>query len=109
MTEGKEQASGRTADGLWERGHEVVTPADAGGAESLPPTGGPEKAGTLPPTALPEVKIIRDWDADVFHRRVLELESKGYAARRETYRVTPETHPETGEIIHLYSIELPKL
>jgi hypothetical protein len=50
--------------------------------------------------------VIRDWDADSFHRRVLELEAKGYVARRETYRITPEVNPETGEIIHLYSIEL---
>ena len=50
--------------------------------------------------------VIRDWDADSFHRRVLELEAKGYVARQETYRITPEVNPETGEIIHLYSIEL---
>jgi hypothetical protein len=53
-----------------------------------------------------EVKIVRDWDADAFHRRVLELEAAGFTARRETYKVTPEMNPETGEIIHLHSIEL---
>jgi hypothetical protein len=53
-----------------------------------------------------EVVVVREWDADSFHRRVLELESKGYTARRETYRITPEVHPETGEIVHLHAIEL---
>ena len=50
--------------------------------------------------------MIREWDADSFHRRVLELEEKGYLARRETYRITPEVNPETGEIVHLHTIEL---
>jgi len=54
------------------------------------------------------VQIIRDWDPDVFHRRVLELEAKGYTARRETYRIVAEVHPETGEITHLHSIEMLK-
>jgi hypothetical protein len=53
-----------------------------------------------------EVVVVREWDADSFHRRVLELESKGYTARLETYRITPEVHPETGEIVHLHAIEL---
>ena len=79
-----------------------VAPAGAESPESLPPSGGPEQAGA-PPF---EVKIVRDWDADVFHKRVLELESQGYTSRRETYRITPETHPETGEVVHLHSIEL---
>ena len=55
---------------------------------------------------MSDVIVIRDWDADSFHRRVLELEAKGYVARRETYRITPEMNPETGEIVHLYAIEL---
>ena len=50
--------------------------------------------------------LIREWTADQFHRHVLELEQKGYQARRETYTITPEVHPETGEITHLYSVEL---
>ena len=79
-----------------------VAPAGAESPESLPPTGGPENAGD-PPF---EVKIVRDWDADVFHERVLQLESQGYISRRETYRITPETNPETGEVLHLHSIEL---
>jgi hypothetical protein len=27
-------------------------------------------------------------------------------ARRETYRVTPEMNPETGQIVHLHTVEL---
>jgi hypothetical protein len=50
--------------------------------------------------------LIREWSADAFHQRVLELETRGYSARRETYRITPEMNPETGEIIHLYTIEM---
>ncbi len=53
-----------------------------------------------------DVIVVREWDADSFHRRVLELESRGYIARRETYRITPEVNPETGEIVHLHAIEL---
>lgn len=52
------------------------------------------------------VVVIREWDCDTFHRRVLELEARGYVARLETHTVTPEMNPETGEIIHLYSIEM---
>jgi hypothetical protein len=50
--------------------------------------------------------LIREWTPDLFHRHVLELEKQGYQTRRETYTITPEVHPETGEITHLYSIEL---
>jgi hypothetical protein len=50
--------------------------------------------------------VIRYWAADSFHRRMLELEAKGYVARRESYRITPEVNPETGEIVHFYAIEL---
>jgi hypothetical protein len=50
--------------------------------------------------------LVRDWNVDDFHRHVLELETRGYVARRETYRITPETNPETGEVIHLYVIEM---
>ncbi len=54
------------------------------------------------------VTIVREWDAEAFHRRVLELESQGYIARRETYKITAEMNPETGEITHLRTIELYK-
>jgi len=50
--------------------------------------------------------VVSEWDADAFHRRVTELELQGYVVRRETYRVTPETNPETGRIIHLHTVEL---
>lgn len=54
------------------------------------------------------VVIVREWDADSFHRRVLELEAQGYVARLETYDVTPEMNPSTGEITHLHTLELRK-
>lgn len=50
--------------------------------------------------------VVREWNANDFHRRVLEFEKQGYIARLETYRVTAETNPETGEVIHLYVIEM---
>jgi hypothetical protein len=50
--------------------------------------------------------VIREWDCDTFHRRVLEFEAQGYSARRDSYTVTPEMDPHTGMIIHLYSIEM---
>jgi hypothetical protein len=50
--------------------------------------------------------VVSEWDADEFHRRVSDLELQGYVVRLETYRVTPETNPETGRIVHLYMVEL---
>lgn len=50
--------------------------------------------------------VISEWDADTFHRRVLEMGLKGYAVRKESYRVTPETNPETGRIVHLHTVEM---
>ncbi len=50
--------------------------------------------------------LVRDWNVNDFHRHVLDLETRGYIARRETYRITPETNPETGEVVHLYTIEM---
>ena len=50
--------------------------------------------------------LIQEWSAEAFHRRLLELETRGYIARRETYRITPEMNPETGEIVHLQTIEM---
>lgn len=52
--------------------------------------------------------VVREWDADKFHARVLELEQQGYVSRRETYRVTAEMNPETGWVTHVHSIELSK-
>ncbi len=56
--------------------------------------------------AMQEVIVVREWDADSFHRRVLELEAQGYEARRDTYRISPEMNPETGNIVHLHTIEM---
>jgi hypothetical protein len=53
-----------------------------------------------------EAILINEWDSDSFHKKVLDLEAKGYAARRESYRITPEMDPETGEIVHLYCVEM---
>jgi hypothetical protein len=50
--------------------------------------------------------IVREWDVQDFHRRVLEYEKQGYIARRDAYRITAETNPETGEVIHLHVIEM---
>ena len=55
---------------------------------------------------MSETVIVREWDADAFHRRVLKLEAEGYVSRLDSYEVTPEMNPETGEIIHLHQIEL---
>jgi hypothetical protein len=57
---------------------------------------------------IDDVVIVTDWNADAFHRRVLDLEAQGYAVRLDSYCITPEMNPETGEIIHLHRIELAK-
>ena len=59
-----------------------------------------------PRDAMAEPILIREWESERFHERVLELESRGYVARRDSYTITPEMNPETGFIIHLYSIEM---
>ncbi len=55
-----------------------------------------------------DIIVVREWDADQFHAKVLELEQQGYVARRETYRVTAEMNPDTGWVTHVHSIELTK-
>jgi hypothetical protein len=55
---------------------------------------------------MSNVEIIREWDADLFHQRVMTLEAEGYVARPETYQVIPEMNPETGVISHLRLIEM---
>ena len=52
------------------------------------------------------VILVSEWDADTFHLRILELERQGYIVRRESYRVTPDMNPETGQIFHLLTVEL---
>ncbi len=59
----------------------------------------------MPP---PNIQVVREWDADTFHKKVLELEAQGYVSRRETYRITAEMNPENGLIVHLHSIEMYK-
>ena len=53
-----------------------------------------------------ETILVREWDPDLFHKRVLDLEEKGYEALRDSYRITAEMNPDTGEITHLHSIEM---
>jgi hypothetical protein len=50
--------------------------------------------------------LVRNWNADAFHSQVLDFESRGYIARLDSYSITPEMNPETGEVIHLYMIEM---
>lgn len=50
--------------------------------------------------------VVWEWDVDAFHRRVLDLESQGYVARRETYEVKADVNPETGIVVHLHTIEM---
>ncbi len=50
--------------------------------------------------------LVREWDNDLFHRRVREYEARGYVARRETYAIMADMNPETGEVVHLYLIEM---
>ncbi len=55
---------------------------------------------------MSQVTMVREWDADQFHAKVLELEQKGWKARRETYKILAEMNPETGFVSHVHSIEL---
>jgi hypothetical protein len=55
---------------------------------------------------MKDATLVREWDSETFHHQVHELESKGYNARRETYRILAEMDPETGHIVHLYSVEM---
>jgi hypothetical protein len=50
--------------------------------------------------------IVVEWDSDSFHKRVIDMEAKGYVVRQDSYRITPEMDPETGEIVHQYTIEM---
>jgi hypothetical protein len=55
---------------------------------------------------MTDLVIVSEWDVDSFHKRVLELEAQGYMARRDSYRIMAEMNPETGQVLHLYTIEL---
>lgn len=52
--------------------------------------------------------VVREFDADLFHKKVMEMEAQGYVANRDTYRISPEMDPETGNIVHLHTIEMTK-
>lgn len=55
---------------------------------------------------MSELKVVREWDAEVFHAKVLELERQGWEAKRDTYKIVAEMNPEDGNVIHLHTIEL---
>jgi hypothetical protein len=57
---------------------------------------------------MSKVTMVREWNADDFHAKVLELEKQGWQTRHESYRITPEMNPETGFVSHVHSIELIK-
>jgi hypothetical protein len=52
--------------------------------------------------------MVREWDAEEFHAKVIELENKGWKTRQDSYKITPEMNPETGIVSHVHSIELTK-
>ena len=53
-----------------------------------------------------EVMQVREWDADAFHKKVLQLESEGFVSRLETYRIVADMNPDTGVVVHLHSMEM---
>jgi hypothetical protein len=57
-------------------------------------------------SAMGDAIVVREWDSDEFHRRIIELEGRGYVVRQGTYHILPEMNPETGEIVHLHTIEM---
>lgn len=58
------------------------------------------------PSVMTDTVVVSEWDSDIFHQKVMELEAQGYVARRDTYRITAEMNPETGIISHVHSMEL---
>ena len=57
---------------------------------------------------MEDTVLVYEWDSDAFHRRVIELESAGYTFRPESYHISADVNPETGEIVHLHTIEMLK-
>jgi len=55
---------------------------------------------------MSEVLQVREWDADAFHKKVLQLEAEGFVSRLESYRIAAEMNPDTGIIVHLYTMEM---
>ncbi len=52
---------------------------------------------------------VVEWSFDAFHRKVLELEAKGYETLLSTRKIEAEMHPETGEISHRHSIQMRRI
>ena len=50
--------------------------------------------------------VVSEWDSDLFHQKVMELEAQGSVAQRDTYRITAEMNPETGIVTHVHFMEL---
>jgi hypothetical protein len=57
-------------------------------------------------TIMNDPVTVWEWSAEDFHRKVFDLQNRGYIARLETYQVKAEMNPETGFIVHLHTIEL---
>jgi len=57
---------------------------------------------------LPSTVFLRECYFDVFNKKLSELEQDGYVSRWETYKITPELHPDTGIVQHVYTMELYK-
>jgi hypothetical protein len=55
---------------------------------------------------MAEVVQVREWDVDSFHKKVLQLEAQGFISRLESYRIVPDMNPDTGLIVHLYTMEM---
>lgn len=55
---------------------------------------------------MSEVVQVREWDSDLFHKRVLQLESEGFVSRLETYRIVADMNPDTGIVVHLHTMEM---
>ena len=57
---------------------------------------------------MSEVIQVREWDADAFHKKVLQLESEGFVSRLESYRIVADVNPDTGIVTHLHTMEMYK-
>ena len=98
----------------WARGLPLACIAEGGDLLAVHAPSRIDAAGVVPrhrsdklgAVAMQDLIVVREWDADSFHKRVLELESQGFTARRDTYRISPEMDPESGTIIHLHTIEM---
>jgi hypothetical protein len=55
---------------------------------------------------MAEVVQVREWDADSFHKKVLQLEAEGYVSRLESYRIVADMNPDTGIVRHVHTMEM---